>query len=370
MKNIYTLQVLLLTLLFTTFLYCQTTITFDDQGWSNDQTLSSNFTADNFNYSSNENFYTNYGYNFDVNSNSLYYVFQSPDTDEITITSSSNSNMEFNSVDAYQVSETSTDTLIINGWNGSTKLYSKSFYGVYSWQTLNLNYNNINKVTISLSPSASGQLTDYNFDNFSFNSAALPVELTTFTAAGNSNGIELQWKTATEINNYGFNIERSSVTPNEVERQSSTASWQKIGFVKGSGNSNSPKSYSFTDKTVSSGVKYSYRLKQIDYNGNYIYSNHVYISANLKPDNYILRQNYPNPFNPSTRIEYSIPNAGRVVLKVYDVLGNEVMTLVDGYKSAGKYTVSFNGEGLASGIYIYEMRAGNFLARNKMILLK
>ena len=374
MKKLNGLYIFILSLFFVFKIFAQTLITFDNQGWGNDQTLSSSFTIDILNYSSNEDFYTNYGYNFDVNSNSLYYVFQNADSDKITITTVNNSNVDLNSIDAYQVSETSTDTLVVEGWNGSTKMYSKSFSDIYSWKTLNLGYSNINKITIKLSPSGSNELTDYNFDNFSFNATALPVELTTFTASAEENGITLQWKTATETNNYGFDIERSTIStnsnviPNGVD--GGIDEWNKIGFVNGAGNSNSTKSYTFTDTSAVNGKKYKYRLKQIDYNGSYIYSNTVVAAAKLKPSNYTLSQNYPNPFNPSTKIDYRIPEAGHVVLKVYDILGNEVATLVDGNKLAGSYSVSFNASNLASGIYVYVLRTNKFTASHKMILMK
>ncbi len=333
----------------TAILSAQTVTTFDSQGWTNNQTLAPSFSIGNYTYSSNENFYTNYGYNFDVNSNSLYYVFQDAAADQITVTTANNASFDFNSVDAYQVSETSTDTLIIEGWKNSNKLYSKSFSDVYNWTVLNLNYTDVNKIVIKISPASSTQLTDYNFDNFSYSETALPVELTTFKALTTDNSITLQWQTATEINNYGFDIERTIIPSGVKEGTSSTTNgveapvlspveaWTKVGFVSGSGNSNSPKSYSFTDKNIADGDKYQYRLKQIDYSGKFIYSNTIEISAKSLPMNYNLSQNYPNPFNPSTKIDYRIPKDGLVVLKVYDILGNEVSTLVDGFKSAGNY---------------------------------
>jgi len=198
--------------------------------------------------------------------------------------------------------------------------------------------------------------------------SGLPVELTTFTANAVNNKIELAWQTATEVNNYGFEIERAKDTESKL--------WEKIGFVEGHGNSNSPKHYSFIDNTVSSG-KYFYRLKQIDIDGSFEYSNVVEINLSLSTEFY-LNQNYPNPFNPATTIKYTIPeNDGGapldVKLIVYDVLGREITTLVNEKQRAGSYEATFNagsGDGLPSGIYFYKLTAGNFSEVKKMILMK
>ncbi len=146
-----------ITIILSCLSFSQDIITFDDQGWNNDQVLSSNVTEGDYTFSSSNNFYTNYGYNFDVNGNSLYYVFQNPSTDKITIRTKNNLPAKFFSVAAYQVSETSSENLIIEGWNSSTKLYSKSFSNIHSWQTLSLDYNNINKVIIRLPSSSTGR---------------------------------------------------------------------------------------------------------------------------------------------------------------------------------------------------------------------
>ncbi len=191
----------------------------------------------------------------------------------------------------------------------------------------------------------------------------LPVELTSFSGENSGNSVLLNWQTATELNNYGF----------EIERKSERISWNKIGFVEGNGTSNSPKEYSFTDKVSQSG-KYSYRLKQIDINGSYKYSNVVEVNINV-PEKFELKQNYPNPFNPTTTIEYSIPTVGAknfspVQLKIYDVLGREITTLVNKRQSPGNYSVKFNASNLPSGTYFYRIHAGSFTDVKKMILLK
>lgn len=169
----------------------------------------------------------------------------------------------------------------------------------------------------------------------------------------------LNWETKTEISNYGFDIERLAEQNNE---------WMKIGFVNGSGNSNSPKQYSFTDNNVNSG-KYSYRLKQIDSDGKYEYSRTIKVVIGT-PNNFVLNQNYPNPFNPVTNIEYAIDSKQYTILKVYDVLGNEVAILVTEDKEAGSYEVEFDASSLTSGVYFYRLQAGSYIATKKMMLMK
>jgi len=197
----------------------------------------------------------------------------------------------------------------------------------------------------------------------------LPVELTSFTAIVVNNNVQLTWQTATEVNNYGFNIERC------VKLNAGSENWIKVGFVQGHGNSNSPKNYSFTDKSLKSG-NYSYRLNQIDTDGKFEYSDVVEVTLNNEtPDKYELSQNFPNPFNPSTTISYSIPKnvkseMSKVKLIVYDILGNEVATLVNELKNAGFYEVSFDGSKLSSGTYFYTLQSGNFTETKKLLLLK
>jgi len=186
----------------------------------------------------------------------------------------------------------------------------------------------------------------------------LPVELTSFTANFIDNKIKLNWATATEVNNMGFDVERSL----------NNGIWNKIAFIKGSNNSNSTKNYSYTDLSPVNG-KIEYRLKQIDVNGSYKYSNTIEVSTAI-PANFSLAQNFPNPFNPTTVIHYSIPKAEYVSLKVYDELGNEAATLVNENKDAGSYKVSFNGANLSSGIYFYKINAGEFSNVKKLILIK
>ena len=184
----------------------------------------------------------------------------------------------------------------------------------------------------------------------------LPVELNSFTAINSGNEVNLSWITSSEINNKGFEVERKK------------SEWEKIGFVQGYGTTTEQKYYSFTDDKLSTGVYY-YRLKQIDFDGSFSYSNEIELDINVVSE-FELEQNYPNPFNPSTSIQYAIGSMQFVQLKVYDVLGNEVVTLVDGEKSAGSYEVEFDASYLASGMYLYKLQAGSFVEMKKMILLK
>ena len=194
-------------------------------------------------------------------------------------------------------------------------------------------------------------------------SSALPVELTSFTATLKNNVAELQWKTATERNNYGFEVERSIVS-----NLKSANYWEKIAFVQGHGNSNSPKEYSFTDAELLPG-QHEYRLKQIDIDGSFEYSQNIEITVG-SPKDFSLSQNYPNPFNPATTITYQLPKNGSVTLKIYDMLGKEVKTLVNEQKEMGGYTVQFDASSLASGMYVYQLRVNDFVSTKKMLLLK
>jgi len=190
----------------------------------------------------------------------------------------------------------------------------------------------------------------------------LPVELVTFIADVTDNNVLINWTTATETNNQGFEVQRKSVVGDFVT----------IGFVEGQGTTTEQHNYSFIDKSLSEG-KYSYRLKQIDYDGGFEYSKTIEVAIH-NPLKFSLSQNYPNPFNPSTKISWQSPVGGWQTLKVYDVLGNLVTTLIDEYKPAGNYEVEFKSTvgslQLANGIYFYQLKAGSFVDTKKMILLK
>ncbi len=186
----------------------------------------------------------------------------------------------------------------------------------------------------------------------------IPVELASFTTEAINGVVILKWQTATETNNQGFEIERSLDNIN----------FNKIGFVSGFGSTTEPKSYSYSDQSVENGNNY-YRLKQIDYDGSYVYS--VILKVDFKVFNsYVLEQNYPNPFNPTTVIKYSTPEVSKVMLKLFNLLGEEVATLVNEEKVAGNYTVEFNAATLPSGVYFYRIQAGDFIQIKRMLLLK
>ncbi len=208
-------------------------------------------------------------------------------------------------------------------------------------------------------------------DDISAAANPLPVELSLFTGYSTNNQVVLKWTTQSELNNFGFEVQRSVYGGDNK--------WEKIGFVNGKGNSNNAADYIFIDKDYTSSIMF-YRLKQIDFNGSFTYSNEIKLGNNI-PDKFSLEQNYPNPFNPSTKIEYSIPIqaklASSVQLKIYDILGNEISTLVSKEQKPGRYEVEFNASSFASGIYFYQLRVSstpgdgiNFVQTRKMILTK
>jgi hypothetical protein len=196
--------------------------------------------------------------------------------------------------------------------------------------------------------------------------SALPVELSSFSASTIGSNVKLSWQTETEVNNYGFEVERASLSASPLRV------WEKIGFVNGNGNSNSPKSYSFEDKIMTAG-EYSYRLKQIDNDGQFEYSKTIEVDLGA-PKKFELSQNYPNPFNPTTTIKFSLPEAGNVKLTLFNILGQEVKTLVNESKESGVHTINFSATDgaseLNSGIYIYKLESGSFTQTRKMTLVK
>ena len=186
----------------------------------------------------------------------------------------------------------------------------------------------------------------------------LPVELTSFSAITEISSVKLFWQTATEINNHGFSI----------QRKTGKTEWEEIGFVKGHGNSNSPKDYSFTDDKPLTG-KVKYRLKQIDTDGSYDYSDIVEVTVNA-PSEFELTQNYPNPFNPSTTIKFNLPERSKVKLLVFNTLGEKVAELLNGETEAGYHKINFNAANLPSGVYVYSLITSKYSETKKMILLK
>ena len=192
----------------------------------------------------------------------------------------------------------------------------------------------------------------------------VPVELTAFNAIVNENDVTLSWQTATETNNSGFEIER--LQNYKIKRLQD--SWEDIGFVEGNGTTTEEHNYSFVDKNVSVG-QYHYRLKQIDFDGSFEYSEIVNVSVS-GPTQFSLGQNYPNPFNPSTKIEYSIPVNGNVRLTIFNSLGKEMEKLVNNYQQAGNHEVRFDASNMSSGVYYYKIESQNFSDVKKMILIR
>ncbi|MCU0332156.1 MAG: YCF48-related protein [Ignavibacteriaceae bacterium] len=202
----------------------------------------------------------------------------------------------------------------------------------------------------------------------------IPVELISFTLTLLDNNVRLDWSTATESNNTGFEIQRQ-----ESSKQPEAGDWEVIDLIPGFGTTTEPKSYSFIDENIPAGV-YKYRLKQIDFDGSFIYSDEREVLMNFTPKQFVLYQNYPNPFNPITTIKFAIPKESDVNLSIYNVLGELVTTLVNEQMKAGYYDYEFstidgsvsNGDvfNLASGVYLYTIKAGDFVESKKMILIK
>lgn len=197
--------------------------------------------------------------------------------------------------------------------------------------------------------SSSGQVYVYSASQigstYKMFDTPLPIHLLSFTHSISENDVTLKWITVKEENNSGFEIYRASKDGNN---------WTKLGFVNGNGNKNTPSKYNYIDKKVSSG-NYSYRIKQIDYNGNFEYFVLSSIVSIGVPNKFMLSQNYPNPFNPITNIDYQIPQNANVKLKLYDITGREVMSIVNDNQAAGYYTVQANAGNLASGNYMYKL---------------
>jgi hypothetical protein len=218
--------------------------------------------------------------------------------------------------------------------------YQINFTGGNATSKIKISAKNINKNRFFL-------------DDVMLSDNALPITLESFIGSVVNNNVNLTWKTGSETNNSGFEVYRND---------------QKIGFITGKGTTNEEQSYSYSDKNLQPG-KYSYKLKQVDYNGNFEYynlSNQVVITA---PKKFTVGQNYPNPFNPVTKIAYSIPMDSKVTIKIFDVLGREVYSL-DQQQLAGYHDFPFDASNFSSGIYFYKITAGDFTAIKKMLFIK
>ena len=198
-----------------------------------------------------------------------------------------------------------------------------------------------------------------NYNEILADSITVPVELTSFTSTISKNSVTLKWSTATEKNNYGF----------EIERKDLKSEFKRIGFIKGKGTTTELSNYSYSDNNLAPNA-YNYRIKQIDYDGNckyYYLANEVNLQYMLT---YSLEQNYPNPFNPSTTIKYAIAKTGVVTLKLYDILGKEKAVLVNERKEPGNYVYEFKNLNLSSGVYFYTLKVNDYGQTKKMVILK
>ena len=196
---------------------------------------------------------------------------------------------------------------------------------------------------------------------------SIPVELTDFSGVVKGREVLLTWKTVSEKNNLGFEIQRKAMNISDNSK------WEGIDLVQGNGTTTLPHSYSYSDRNISPG-EYKYRLKQIDFDGSFEYSKEVEINIDT-PNKFTLEQNYPNPFNPTTRISFSLPTDSKVTLSLFDILGREIKTLLNKDLQAGYYNIDFNASGYPSGVYFYRLRAEringeNFSSTKKMLLLR
>jgi len=235
---------------------------------------------------------------------------------------------------------------------------------INQWEKLTFDYSSAigtTVATITLIPDfpdpRTGGSVNY-MDNIEFIHTPVPVELASFTAVAVKNGVKLEWTTATETNNKGF----------EIQRSLDSKVYSTIGFVNGKGSTTARQQYNYVDAQTTSG-KYFYRLRQVDFDGTSKYSQ-VIAAGEMAPTAFELSQNFPNPFNPVTSIKYAIANAQQVTLKVFNILGTEVAVLVNEKKEAGTYNVNFSSVNLASGTYIYRLQAGNYSKTMKMLLVK
>jgi len=209
-----------------------------------------------------------------------------------------------------------------------------------------------------VSPNTKKELMAQMLDFFGLN--IVPVELISFKAEVDENRVKLLWETATEINNSGFAVERST----------DNISFERIGFIEGKGTTTESQEYSFIDVSLGNKGKYYYRLNQIDYDGTETYSDVIEIEYTLIPKVFSLSQNYPNPFNPITTLQFGIPKEVKVTLKIYDVIGREVETIVNEKMQPGYYEYKWNASNFATGVYFYRLTAGSFVQTKKMILMK
>jgi len=197
-----------------------------------------------------------------------------------------------------------------------------------------------------------------------WSSAPLTVELLSLVEVVKGRDVVLNWRTATETGNHGFEIERRRAGAVKPE------GWERVGFVQGAGTSSFPRQYSFADQDIPPG-RWAYRIKQIDFDGSYTYFNSNEVEIGVAPRELTLGSNYPNPFNPSTTIDFTLGQPGQATLQVYNMLGEEVARLFDEQAEAGRiYQVKFDGSKMPSGVYFYTLSQGNQRLLKKFVLMK
>ncbi|NUQ81730.1 MAG: T9SS type A sorting domain-containing protein [Bacteroidetes bacterium] len=246
-----------------------------------------------------------------------------------------------------------------------------------SWEPVS-NQSGVTVTTDSYNRLILSGLTSFGEFTLGFNEAdyTVPVELSSFSGWVSGDQILLNWTTKSELNNYGWEVQKKNSDPSGTSGSGSQNSeeWKTVGFVAGNGTTNSPKSYSFqspimvTERSRSAVLKSLFRLKQLDLDGTVSYSQ--VLSIRNTPSGFQLLGNYPNPFNPATRIRFQLSTSSQVSLQVYDVTGRLVFSREDGALDAGVHSFEFNAAGLSSGLYYYRLQAGNQSAAGSMVVLK
>ncbi|HTP79534.1 MAG TPA: S8/S53 family peptidase, partial [Bacteroidota bacterium] len=254
--------------------------------------------------------------------------------------------------------QNSSDALIIRTDDGSSPAGRSYVYTGSQWVSFSSGSSGFSSPTTTSNLRVRAEMT-------SISGGPLPVELTALSTMQSGNNVVLNWTTSTESDVEGFEVDRAALSADSRER-----TWRGVGFVQGSGTSSSPREYSYSDPAPPAG-RYAYRLKLIDRNGSFTYSPEVDVVIGIAPRIFSLSQNYPNPFNPTTTLQFTIPVDGRATLRVYDVLGREIATLVDGALQAGVYQqATFDASRMASGIYFARLEFGGRHLMKKMILIK
>ena len=295
-------------------------------------------------------------------------IIPSNNTTFLSTTGWKTSYANMDAIGLFNPNDGSVQGIMAIGWGNYANIPASNFsqgwgYAVYSSSlstSLSLQYTGNTTPGVSIVSNWNSVADDSSSPgDFNGDQSPLPVELYSFSAVINKSSVNLIWHTETEVNNYGFEIQRSSKGDD----------WATLGFVNGYGNSNSAKDYSFEDNAVGTSGTYSYRLKQIDNDGAYDYSKTIEVNFG-SPASIELKQNYPNPFNPTTTINFTLPVDDVVSLVVYNAIGEQVRVLQNGMLEAGVHTFNFNGGDLPSGLYLYRLSTSANTQVRKMMLVK